>query len=301
MVQWHNDSLFTRRGSPMYDDEDVAVILPTDIILEGSLRNSSVWVLSDVLTPERRLDLHCHNFWEISLCRKGCVDYLIGDIRYCVAPSDVIIVPPNVTHRPVSITGETPFERTLITLRPEVADFMQEGLPELRGSVISGEATAEMTDVRNLIERLQLEFDTMVPGWEGLMLCVGVQLFILLRRICSTLQNMDRNRQNIDFLDQVVNHMCLNAGSLTTSSEIAQYFHISDSHLRAIFRERYGISIHKFLVQQKLSLAKSLIVEGQPMSRICSMIGFHDYSSFYKAFKKQYGISPSEYKQLQNG
>jgi AraC-like DNA-binding protein len=41
-----------------------------------------------------------------------------------------------------------------------------------------------------------------------------------------------------------------------------------------------------------------LINEGETMESVATKCGFTDYSTFYKAFKKEYGISPREFTRL---
>ena len=66
------------------------------------------------------------------------------------------------------------------------------------------------------------------------------------------------------------------------------------------FRNRMGVSFHRCLTQRRLIAAKTLIAEGIAMEEIGRAVGFSDYSTFYRAFRQEYGISPRQYRGLQN-
>ena len=57
-----------------------------------------------------------------------------------------------------------------------------------------------------------------------------------------------------------------------------------------------GISITDYISMQRIAMAKKLISQGGSASKIYSECGFNDYSSFYRAFVKNFGYSPKEEK-----
>lgn len=60
-----------------------------------------------------------------------------------------------------------------------------------------------------------------------------------------------------------------------------------------------GISFHQCLTQRRLIAAKALIQEGTLLETVGQDVGFADYSTFYRAFRKAYSISPRQYRRLQ--
>ena len=60
-----------------------------------------------------------------------------------------------------------------------------------------------------------------------------------------------------------------------------------------------GVSFYRCVTQRRLIAAKALILDGHPLENVGQQVGFSDYSSFYRAFKQEYGIPPRQYRKLQ--
>ncbi|MCC8075192.1 MAG: AraC family transcriptional regulator [Clostridiales bacterium] len=76
----------------------------------------------------------------------------------------------------------------------------------------------------------------------------------------------------------------------------AQSLLVSQSALQQTFRDKLGVSFYRFVTQRRLIAAKNLILEGQPLTSVGEQVGFSDYSTFYRAFQKEYGVSPSQFR-----
>lgn len=81
-----------------------------------------------------------------------------------------------------------------------------------------------------------------------------------------------------------------------TIREIAAQSCISEVYFRKIFREEYGISPQKYIIDLRIQNAVGLISTGYyVLKEIAYMSGYRDYKYFSIEFKKKMGVSPSEY------
>ena len=71
-------------------------------------------------------------------------------------------------------------------------------------------------------------------------------------------------------------------------------YHISKSCLNSLFQKKLRISCYQYIRKKRLAESVRLIRAGIPFKQVASQVGFNDYSSFYRAFKNTYKISPAE-------
>ena len=79
---------------------------------------------------------------------------------------------------------------------------------------------------------------------------------------------------------------------------IARDFGFDRSHLYRIFKERYGTGIKSHITEVRMARAKGLLLLGHSVSDTAYMVGFHDEFNFSKAYKKYFGYSPRNDKNL---
>lgn len=75
---------------------------------------------------------------------------------------------------------------------------------------------------------------------------------------------------------------------------------MSKFHLLRQFKQVFGLPPHQYLLQKRLHWAKSQLSGSQALSELALEAGFADLAAFSKAFKKQFGESPSNLRQLSN-
>ena len=68
------------------------------------------------------------------------------------------------------------------------------------------------------------------------------------------------------------------------------------TQLCALFKEHCGEGPIEYYTKLKTAKAKKLLLEGMSVSKISDMLGYSSIHNFSRAFKKNVGVSPIEYK-----
>ena len=129
---------------------------------------------------------------------------------------------------------------------------------------------------------------------DGIMECASM----VVEKLCLSvkLRNKDRNQNLVDkitaFIDENYNDPNL---SLAT---IARFVKLTENYVSSFFKENKGITIQNYIQQKRMTKAAELLEKtSMPVSEIVEQIGYNSTNTFYKAFKRYYGITPKNYKE----
>ena len=81
-----------------------------------------------------------------------------------------------------------------------------------------------------------------------------------------------------------------------TIKDVADQSFVSEVYFRKLFKEKYGISPQKYIINLRIQNAAGLISTGYySLKEVAHMSGYNDYKYFSVEFKKTMGVSPSKY------
>jgi AraC-like DNA-binding protein len=91
----------------------------------------------------------------------------------------------------------------------------------------------------------------------------------------------------------------LNQDPLHSLPELAHNTQISASRLSHLFKDEIGINVKDYRQECRLRLAAEILVStGMPIKAIAYLVGYGHCSSFVRAFKNHFGMSPAAYRRL---
>jgi len=98
-------------------------------------------------------------------------------------------------------------------------------------------------------------------------------------------------------LNNVKDYMISNCNQAIGIEELSKVACLSECHLYKLFKELYHCSPHHYLLTIRLSRAKSLLNDtNYPINEIVGMVGFENSSSFIRLFKKNFAVTPQNYR-----
>ena len=98
-------------------------------------------------------------------------------------------------------------------------------------------------------------------------------------------------------LIELTDHIDANIGKPLCIGGLCSEFHISKNRLYKTFHENLGKTVNEYITERRLALARVLLTESNaPAYQIAEKVGIDNYAYFCKLFKKNCGVTPTEYR-----
>ena len=102
-----------------------------------------------------------------------------------------------------------------------------------------------------------------------------------------------------DTFELILEYVQLHYSEPLQLSRIAQQFFINESYCSTLFHARLGTTFTAYVRQLRLEKATSMLSHTTtPIKSISSTVGYPDYLYFSRIFRRQYGMSPSDYRKI---
>lgn len=240
---------------------------------------------------------HYHDFHKIIVFISGKVTYHIEGKAYHLKPRDILLVSQGAIHKP-EIDPSVPYERYIFWIRDDLScqelnTCFQKANDRSFNLVRADSALQE--HLKDLLPEIEQTLQNKHFGDTVLRNALFTQFMIYINRIfLRTSSSPDKKTYSSDTqVEQLLKYINRNLSENLSIDQLANRFFFSKYHMMRKFKNETGYTIHNYITSKRLLMARSLISQGMPVMKAAQASGFHDYTTFVRAYKKQFGKAPS--------
>ena len=256
------------------------------------------------------VSLHSHDFYELYYFISGNVSYVIDNVEYKLNSGDILLISPNNLHRP-NFNEELEYERIVMWINPKYLKEQSTNITNL-AYCFEESATTKSFLIRDYvlsekIKSLLINLEKITNTSSNNVFGEEIKKEILIKEILICLGeyiiNTPKGKYNKKSISNktiigIVEYIDNNFVKDISIEKLANMFYISKYYLLHLFKKEMSVSIHEYIIKKRLVYSKRLIEQNENLETVAFNSGFKDYSTFFRAFKEEFNISPREYKNI---
>ena len=236
---------------------------------------------------------HSHDFFEIHFVLCGSITYTVGETRLSATENSFLIIPDSVMHTVESYTEN--MLKVSVAVKVGRDEPLFHGLKENGLKVLFVDSEALIT-VKHCTEAAQ-------DASPYKLTLIKNSVLALLCHISAPLDSFsakgvsEGDGESDVRLFKAKQFIRDNPGAFLGCRELAQYCNVSPKQLNRIFLKSEGMTLLKYIHNEKLRQAKELLRGGErTLSEISDQLGFSSVYYFSRFFTEREGVSPGLYK-----
>ena len=257
---------------------------------------------------KRMLREHRHSRFEIVHFRSGEGIYSVNGHNYSIKPNDVFVFSSNEQHCITDIF--TPLEFVNIHFEPRffwgsrLESFSDAGMFFYHSQNFScrlSRKSPSTETVAELIENILKELTEKRKEYNMMARSLLTDIMVILIRefhYNDIDENTKRSSSNVKAVKKAMDYIAKNLTEHLTLDKIAANSGMSRSRFSTVFKDTMGITLWDYVCEKRIELVMQKIEnnEDKSMMEIALECGFNNTANFNKAFKKQTGGTPKDYK-----
>ncbi|SEA11568.1 AraC-type DNA-binding protein [Lachnospiraceae bacterium NK3A20] len=268
-------------------------------------KDFEIYYYSDV--HFHNVDPHRHTYYEFYIFLEGDAALEVDSAQIPLQKGSIALIPPGVTHRSVVLDPDKPYRRFVFWISREYCNRLLAESPDY--VYLMQQATAKhryifryTSNGFNLIQSKVLRLLEEIGGnrygrQPAITLCVN-DLILSMNRSVYEDEHPAEGSDDSDLFQNLSTYIEEHLEEDLTLESLAQQFYVSKYYIAHFFKKTLGISVHQYIMKKRLERCRAHIMAGGDISRSYMEYGFKDYSNFYRAFKKEYGMSPKEFREV---
>lgn len=246
---------------------------------------------SDEIPQLDIVHMHAHESYEIYCFLKGDAKYSVEGNFYELKPGDILVMKRAEAHSLI-IKSQVPYERYVINFYPEAV------LGETRDQIMDfiykrplgkfNRFPASLFKQKNWIYYLEKMCKAEKEDEQR------IYLTVLLNELKSAFPEIKKRQQKNENFSNTISFINDHITENITLEDICRYSFLSKSQLNRKFKSITGSTAWEYVTVKRLMLAKELLKKGHRPTAVFLESGFNDYSTFYRAYKTKFQISPTK-------
>lgn len=246
-------------------------------------------------------DYHYHDFNKIMIFLRGNVSYSIEGRSYRLKPYDIVLVNAGEIHKP-SILDNSAYERIIIYVSPQFIDSYKNSDYDLnycfeRAKKAQSNVLRIHSMDKSKLYQVCLELEHSLHSndfanelYQNILF---LEFMIQLNRtaISNRINYQNSETANTKLL-QILDYINENLPEDITIEKLSERFYLNRYYLMHFFKEGTGYTIGNYITKKRLLYAKNLVQKGSSLTDACFESGFKNYSTFSRAFKKEFHTIP---------
>lgn len=117
------------------------------------------------------------------------------------------------------------------------------------------------------------------------------------KSICKNMASKQENHEN-SMIVKAKEYIQANYHKDLSLDEVSRQLDLSSYYFSKLFKEETGSNFLEYVTNLRMEKAKELLLsENHSMKEICSAVGYSDPNYFSRIFKKNIGVTPTEYRE----
>ena len=242
----------------------------------------------DFVPQKNILRMHAHDNYEIYCFLTGDAMYSVEGNFYDLKPGDILIMKRAEVHNLI-VKSPMPYGRYVVNFSPEavlgdnkdkIMDFIYN-----RPLGKHNRFPASVFKEKNWLYYLQKMCDS--PFDEQ---CI--YLTVLLNELKNAFPEIQDHEQESDNFSNTIAFINSHITQDIKLEDECNYAFLSKSQLNRKFKTATGSTFWDYVTVKRLILAKELLQNGNHPTRVYTECGFNDYSTFYRAYRTKFNVSP---------
>lgn len=249
---------------------------------------------------------HRHEGYEIFLFLKGNVNCYVEQQCFHLERGDLLVIRPGQYHRPAML-DQSSYERITLNFQEEVfRHFSTENsdlsaffrnFPEDKVCFLHL-SEDQLYLCLTLLNRAEQLLNSEEFGSDILIQSCLAQFFVAVNQAFRT---ADRHTSNImpKLIRDLLRYIDANLSESITLETLEHEFYLNGTYISRQFKKHTGLTLRNYLLERRISYARTLLSTDLSITEVCHRSGFSDYANFIRSFTKTVGISPGKYAKQQ--